>query len=81
MVSIRGSLITFICSEMTSFDSSGSDVSTALTLVNTDVETAILGFQDLHEVWANVAQLGIAIWLLGRQISWACMGPVIIAIG
>ena len=66
---------------MLNLDAYELDHSAALTLVSTDVETAILGFDDLHEVWANLAQLIIAIWLLEVQVSWACIGPIIIAIG
>ena len=78
---MRGSLIGLIYSRTLDLDASELDHSTALTLVSTDVETAILGFDDLHEVWANLAQLIIAVWLLELQVSWACIGPILIAIG
>ncbi|TVY78696.1 ABC transporter atnG [Fusarium oxysporum f. sp. cubense] len=41
----------------------------------------MLGFEDLHELWASIAQIAIAIYVLASYMSWACVAPVIVPIG
>lgn len=53
----------------------------ALTLVSTDIETATTGIITLHELWASPIELGVAIYLLNRQLGVACVIPVALAIG
>ncbi|KAG4434582.1 hypothetical protein IFR05_009938 [Cadophora sp. M221] len=55
--------------------------SAAMTLMGTDVEQIA---ENLHliitDLWANLLQIGIAIWLLERQLGAVCIAPVILAI-
>ncbi|CAF3522690.1 unnamed protein product [Fusarium graminearum] len=53
----------------------------SLTLMTVDVEKVMLGFEDLHELWASTAQIAIAIYVLASYMSWACVAPVIVPIG
>jgi len=41
----------------------------------------MLGFEGLHELWASIAQIAIAIYVLASYMSWACVAPVIVPIG
>ncbi|KAF5228301.1 hypothetical protein FAUST_11176 [Fusarium austroamericanum] len=52
----------------------------SLTLMTVDVEKVMLGFEDLHELWASTAQIAIAIYVLASYMSWACVAPVIVPI-
>lgn len=35
----------------------------------------------IHELWASILEVGIALWLLERQIMWAFLVPLIITLG
>jgi ATP-binding cassette subfamily C (CFTR/MRP) protein 1 len=52
----------------------------ALTLMSTDVQRISRGVEALHEVWASLIEVGIALWLLERQTGAACIVPSIIAL-
>jgi ATP-binding cassette subfamily C (CFTR/MRP) protein 1 len=81
MVMVRGSLIDMIYAKTMKIGTGNLDEAAALTLMSTDVENVVLGLEDMHELWANLAQAIIATWLLERQLSWACVAPIIISIG
>ncbi|KAF9873913.1 ABC transporter [Colletotrichum karsti] len=75
---VRGSLASLILAknlevEMAAMD----DSSAALTLVSTDVRNICKSFEAIHEVWANPIEVGIAIWLLQRQLGLGSVGPAI----
>ncbi|KAL5600694.1 hypothetical protein FOVSG1_008506 [Fusarium oxysporum f. sp. vasinfectum] len=40
----------------------------------------MLGFEGLPELWASIAQIAIAIYVLASYMSWACVAPVIVPI-
>jgi ATP-binding cassette, subfamily C (CFTR/MRP), member 1 len=54
---------------------------TAVGLMGTDVERIAAGMQMVHEVWASLLDVGIATWLLGRQLNVACIAPIVIVVG
>ncbi|KAF5565480.1 ABC transporter [Fusarium phyllophilum] len=58
----------------------GSADTGCLTLMTVDVEKVMLGFEDFHELWASIAQIAIAIYVLALHMSWACVAPVIVPI-
>lgn len=78
---IRGMLTDLTFQDALELDASSSIAGSVLTVVSTDIETAALGLEDIHETWANVLQFGLSIWLLELRISWACIAPVMIASG
>ncbi|EKV04366.1 ABC transporter, putative [Penicillium digitatum PHI26] len=45
--------------------------SAALTLMSVDVERISSGLQYVHEVWASPIDIGLALWLLERQLGLA----------
>lgn len=53
----------------------------AMTLMGTDVERIVTGLRDIHEMWASTVSIAIATWLLERQLSGACVVPLILAVG
>lgn len=55
--------------------------SAALTLMGSDVERVVQALRLFHEVWASVPEMAIAVWLLSRQISFACIVPLIVSLG
>lgn len=67
--------------KLTTLKSANVNDSAGMTLMGTDVEQIA---ENLHliitDLWANLIQIGIAIWLLERQLGAVCIAPVILAI-
>ena len=49
--------------------------------MSADIERITNGWQTMHECWANPIEVGIAIYLLERQLGPACAIPLGVAIG
>ncbi|EHK50430.1 multidrug resistance-like protein [Trichoderma atroviride IMI 206040] len=80
---MRGSLIPLIYEKTLRVDSTSPSTSTpsgTLTLVSTDIETISGGILLFHETWSNILEIGIAIYLLERQLGAACVMGVGFAI-
>ncbi|KAH7305242.1 P-loop containing nucleoside triphosphate hydrolase protein [Stachybotrys elegans] len=77
---VRGSLISLIFKS--TYYSSASQVHSteSLTLMTVDVDKVMFGFEDLHELWANVLQIAVAVYVLASQMSWASVAPVLVPI-
>jgi hypothetical protein len=54
---------------------------TAMTLIGTDAERIVSGLRDIHEIWASTMSIAVATWLLERQLSGACVVPLMLAVG
>lgn len=81
---MRGSLIPLIYEKTLHVDStspSRSAPSGTLTLVSTDIETISGGIMLFHQTWSSILEIGIAIYLLERQLGAACVMSVGFAIG
>ncbi|KAI8160337.1 ABC transporter atnG [Colletotrichum sp. SAR 10_70] len=48
--------------------------------MSTDIDAIASGVKDLHEIWASVLELGIAVYLLNLQIGAACFVVMIPAV-
>ena len=55
--------------------------SSVITLMGTDVERIVVSFKSIHEVWASLIDISIAVYLLERQLFVACVVPALIAAG
>ncbi|KAL2817570.1 P-loop containing nucleoside triphosphate hydrolase protein [Aspergillus granulosus] len=75
-VILRGSVTPSLFRHTLQLDISDTSAEDSLTLVNTDLETIGHGLRLLHEVWASSLEVGLAIWLLARQIGLASLVPV-----
>lgn len=78
---LRAGLMTAMFKQTISLTADDLKDSAAVTLMGTDVERIVATFGKLHEVWAAVVEVAIAIFLLHRQISAASVVPVVISIG
>ncbi|KAJ5765749.1 hypothetical protein N7520_005308 [Penicillium odoratum] len=60
----------------------GDDVkgNAVLTLMGTDVERIVNSFKYLHEMWASIIEVAVALFLLERQVGLACIVPAIISL-
>jgi ABC-type siderophore export system fused ATPase/permease subunit len=54
---------------------------TAVALMGTDVERIGFNFLYIHEIWASIIEIGVAIWLLEQQVFLACLAPVVVILG
>jgi len=79
MAMIRGGLISLIYRKGLQLPSSGASDSPVMTLIATDVERICeIWHLMILEVVPGSIQLGIAVWLLQRQLGAVCVAPVIL---
>ncbi|PQE11589.1 hypothetical protein CJF32_00004740 [Rutstroemia sp. NJR-2017a WRK4] len=54
--------------------------SEAMTLMSTDVEQIATSLERAIDVGAEFIQIGLALWLLERQLGVACVAPVFVGV-
>lgn len=54
------------------------DESAAISLMSTDVDRIADSMDVIHEVWAELIEVALGIWLLARQLGWVCVLPVVV---
>lgn len=77
----RGGLISLMFAKTSSLKANAADPATSLTLMSADIERITNGWQTMHEIWANLIEITLAIYLLERQLGAACVIPIGVAIG
>lgn len=70
-----------IFKKTTNLDTTFAKEGAAVTLMSTDVDGIATGIQLMHEIWASVVELFVAVYLLERQIGPACFLVVIPTVG
>jgi ABC-type multidrug transport system fused ATPase/permease subunit len=75
---VRGSLSAAIYARTSRSQLSSSGDSAAVTLVSTDTERVVRGFDGLHEFWANAVEIAMGSWLLHRQIGASFAAPFVL---
>jgi hypothetical protein len=58
-----------------------ADPAESVTLMSADIERIVQGLQTMHEIWANVAEIALAVFLLERELGIACVVPVGVSVG
>lgn len=76
---LRGTLVTAIYSKIMLIPT--KEAKSALTLMSTDIEVISNSLPQLHDTWASLVEVVIAVWLLERQIKYACIVSAAIALG
>lgn len=77
----RGLIISLVLDDMVKLNTFSDAGSGALTHISSDVGQICSAFESFHEIWANVVELGLAIWLLELELGVGCLGPVAAVIG
>ncbi|KAH0429491.1 ABC multidrug transporter [Colletotrichum camelliae] len=77
---LRAHLISAIYRKTAEIQHVGDGDSAAVTLMGADVERIYTGLRLMHEVWTNVIQIGLASWLLQRQLGLAFLAPLVIVL-
>ncbi|KAG9240417.1 ABC transporter-like protein [Calycina marina] len=81
MTMIRGSLITMIFRNRLTLPSvGGGDASGPVSLINSDVERVIQKLQWVLNIFPNVIQVALGMWILSMYMDAVCVAPLIIAI-
>ncbi|KAL3417106.1 multidrug resistance-associated protein 1 [Phlyctema vagabunda] len=80
VTAVRGTLVSMIYGKTVNLSIVSVDESAAVTLMSNDTETICAGLQNLHELWAVPVELGLALWLLERQIGLPFIAPAVVAI-
>lgn len=78
---IRGSLVPLVYRHTMRLDVGIARDSAALTLMSVDIERISSGLQHVHEVWASPIDIGLALWLLERQLGLAVVAFAAIFVG
>ncbi|KAK4224363.1 hypothetical protein QBC38DRAFT_18446 [Podospora fimiseda] len=76
----RAGLISMIYRKTSKLSLQNIDPAASMTLMSADMERIVHGWQTMHEIWSNAAEVGIAIYLLERQIGIACVVPVVLSL-
>ena len=76
----RGSLISMLYSKTADLSITAADPASSMILMSADIERITTGWQTMHELWANIIEVGLAIYLLERQLGPACAVPIAVAI-
>src|SRR2546422_320205 len=77
---MRGGLISMLYDKATDIALTDVDPASSITLMSADIERIVTGMQTGHEVWANTLEVGLAIYLLQRQLGVACTIPIGVAV-
>jgi ATP-binding cassette subfamily C (CFTR/MRP) protein 1 len=54
--------------------------SAPVTLMSADVERIGAGLRYIHDAWACLVEIPIALYLLWQQLGVASLGPIIVAV-
>ncbi|KAI1328223.1 ABC transporter [Xylariaceae sp. FL0255] len=73
---VKGGLIGFVYQQTMEIRTADAGEITAIALMGTDIERIGQNFQSIHEIWASVIEIGLAILLLERQVSFASLAPM-----
>ena len=78
---LRGALIALIYEKMMALPAGKTSESCAMSLMGSDVEAFADYFHDtICDTWADILQLGLAIFLLAKLIGLVCIAPIIIVV-
>lgn len=76
---VRGGLISMLFNKATDLKITDADPASAMTLMSADIERIVQGWQGIHELWASLLEVVLAIVLLEQQLGPACAIPIVVA--
>ncbi|TLD36942.1 P-loop containing nucleoside triphosphate hydrolase protein [Venturia nashicola] len=75
----RGAVASLIYAKALVADSNHNNMA-AVTLMSTDVDRIAMSLVQSTEIWAQITQIAIGIWLLWRQLGPTAVAPTLLAI-
>ncbi|KAK9787197.1 hypothetical protein SCARD494_10727 [Seiridium cardinale] len=79
-IRLRGGLISLVHGQTVCTRAMDLGEITAVTLMGTDVERIMTSFRFIHELWACLVEMGVAVFLLQKQVGVASLVPILIVI-
>ncbi|KXH40133.1 ABC transporter, partial [Colletotrichum salicis] len=77
---LRGGLIALIYQQAVCTRDVDSGDITAVALMGTDVERIFGSMSMFHMTWGSLLDIAVASWLLGLQLSLACLAPILLVL-
>ena len=77
---VRGALVTVIYRKTLAVDAALVSGSQATTLMSADIEQIAVGFQWIHEIWANSVEVAVGLWLLHQQVGFSALVTAAVAL-
>ncbi|KAK2779173.1 ABC transporter [Colletotrichum kahawae] len=77
---LRGGLVALIYQQAINTREADTGDITAVALMGTDVERIHMSMSVFHLLWSSLLDIIIASWLLGLQLSLACLAPIILVL-
>ncbi|KAI8300944.1 ABC transporter atnG [Colletotrichum sp. SAR11_240] len=77
---LRGGLVALIYQQAINIREADTGDITAVALMGTDVERIHMSMSVFHLLWSSLLDIIIASWLLGLQLSLACLAPIILVL-
>jgi ATP-binding cassette subfamily C (CFTR/MRP) protein 1 len=81
IVMVRGGLISMIFQKTTTINPTDTIRHEPVVLMGTDIEKIALSLRQVHEVWASIMEIALALWLLERQMGAAFVAPAVLTLG
>lgn len=76
----RAGLVSLLYRKTGTLSIQNVDPAVSQTLMGADMERIVHGWQTMHEIWSNAIEVGVAIYLLERQLGVACVVPVAVSL-
>lgn len=81
IVTIRGGLLSLLYNQTLRLSGSTLADQSVLTLMSEDFDRIAAGFENSDVIWASPIEVGLALYILYRQIGLACLAPVVFVVG
>ncbi|MCJ1282186.1 hypothetical protein MMC26_001509 [Xylographa opegraphella] len=76
---MRDSIVSMIYDKTMKLPFSGLDGNGPITLMSADIERLASGLRYMHDSWASVIEISIALYLLYKELGIAGIAPIVIA--
>ena len=77
---VRGNLVTMIFNKTLRMSTSAVSDAAAITLMSTDIERIGFGLIDMHEIYSNITEVALALWLLARLLNIATIASTVVVV-
>ncbi|KAH7350682.1 P-loop containing nucleoside triphosphate hydrolase protein [Rhexocercosporidium sp. MPI-PUGE-AT-0058] len=81
LVGFRGAVASLIFAKTLKQQADLQDKDASLTHMSSDIDQLAFSLDALCQVWAQVIELTIGLYLLSRNLGWVCAAPIIIVVG
>ncbi|KAK2036628.1 ABC transporter [Colletotrichum somersetense] len=79
-IRLRGGLIALVYQQAVHTRDVDTGDITAVALMGTDVERIFGAMSMFHMMWGSLLDIAVASWLLGLQLSLACLAPIVLVL-